>query len=376
MKIAIFYNLNFGGAKRVVMDHAKGLRKLGHKIDLYVVNHEKDAFDPALYCNEVYTYSFALDSSLPGIKRFVNDYKNFFALKILHKQIAKDIDDKCYDIVLVHPDKFTQSPFILRFLQTPSIYYCQEPLRIVYEYSMRFQSDVSLVKRGYEELTRWYRKRIDRQNVRSATHTIASCYHVRERMIESYAVYPSVVYCAVDEKVFRPKRVKKKNQIFFVGSPNVWEDGYDLVENAVKLIPKSIRPKLHVVSWRKKNGDRLSEEELVTLYNESLATLCTSRLETFGLVPLESMACGVPVIATRVSGHRETLKNQETGFLVDFDSQEIAEKIKLFLVNGATDQSLSKECRKWIEKNWTWGVVLPELEKVLKKHIDINKRSL
>ena len=34
-----------------------------------------------------------------------------------------------YDVVLVHPSQFTQTPFILRFLSLRKFYYCQEPLR-------------------------------------------------------------------------------------------------------------------------------------------------------------------------------------------------------------------------------------------------------
>lgn len=365
MRIAIFYNLNFGGAKRVVMEHAKGLQKKGHTIDLFTTNIEKDAFDISPFCENVYSYKINLASSIPGIKRFVSDYKNFFTLKGLHKKIAGDIDSKNYDIVLVHPDKFTQSPFLLQFLKTPSVYYCQEPLRIAYEYSMRLRDKVSFIKRAYEELTRQYRKSIDRTNVRAASLTIASCYHVRERMIESYEVFPKVVYCAVDEKVFKPMRVKKRNQVFYVGSPAVREDGYDLVENAMKYIPKAKRPKLHIVSWKKDNGERLSEKELVTIYNQSIATLCTSRLETFGLVPLESMACGVPVIATNVSGHRETVNDGMSGFLVDFEPQEIADRIVQLIKDTKLAKRMSVQARKSILDGWTWQKHITHLDDVL-----------
>ena len=367
MRIALFYNLNFGGAKRVVMEHAKGLSQKGHIIDLYTTNIENDAFDVSPYCANVYSYTIDITSRMPLVKRFVSDYKNFFSLKNLHRKIAKDIDKRNYDVVLAHPDKFTQSPFLLRFLKTSSIYYCQEPLRIVYEYSMRLREDVGLFKKLYEEATRLYRKTIDRTNVRAATQTIASCYYVRERMIESYEVFPKVVYCAVNQTVFKKMRVTKKNQFFYVGSPSVRDDGYDLVEKALQFIPKNKRPKVHVVSWKKENGERLTEKELVTIYNESIATICTSRLETFGLVPLESMACGVPVIATKVSGHRETMLDKETGFLVDFDPKAVADAMQFFLKNNKQTSTMGRNARKHIEESWTWGKIIPSLEQVIKE---------
>lgn len=365
MRIALYYNLNFGGAKRVVAEHAKGLKNKGHTIDLYTVNFEQDIFDPSPFCSNIYEYEIKIKASGSLWGRLLNDYKNFITLKNLNKKIAGDIDKQKYDIVLVHPDKFTQAPFLLRYLKTTSVYYCQEPLRIVYEYSLRFKKKVNLLKRIYEEFTRMYRKIIDRNNVRAASFTVASCFHVRERMIESYEVYPKVVYCAVDNVSFRPLSIKKINQVFFVGSKNVWEDGYDLALNAIKLIPARIRPKLKIVSWRKSNGERLDENELVKIYNQSIATLSTSRLETFGLVPLESMSCGVPVIATALSGHRETIINGKTGFLVDLEPSEIADKIMLILRNPKMASNMGFSARSHIEKNWKWSKIINDLEKVL-----------
>jgi glycosyltransferase involved in cell wall biosynthesis len=366
MKIAIFYNLDFGGAKRVVFEHVKGLKNKGHIVDIYSVNGQRDLFDPSPLGDNNFKYTISLESSLPFVKRLLTDYKNFFTLKKLHKKIASDIDNRNYDIVLVHPDKYTQSPFLLRYLKTPSAYYCQEPLRIAYEYSMRLRKNVHILKRSYEEITRFYRKSIDRENVRAATYTIASCFYVRERMIESYEVFPKVIYCAVDEKVFQPSNnIKKKNQVFYVGSPLVIEDGYDLAKNALQYIPINIRPKLHIVSWKKANGERLTEKELVTIYNQSIATLCTSRLETFGLVPLESMACGTPVIATKVSGHRETIIDGKTGFLIDFSPKEIAERISYLINNKTIANKIGENARKHIEHLWTWKRCINDLEHFL-----------
>lgn len=375
MKIAVFYNLAFGGAKRVVFEHVRGLVKRGHTVDLYTTDLEKDIFDPSLKAHAAYRYPFDNETiHLPMINRFVADYQNFFRLKNLHKQIALDIDSRNYDLVLAHPDRLTQAPFLLRFLRTPSIYYCQEPLRIAYEFGLRLTENVGFLKRIYEETTRLIRKHIDRDNVRSATLTLASCLHIRERMIEAYDVFPKVSYLGVDDKVFRPLRVRKENKVFFVGSMTQTIDGYDLVEKALKLIPPSIRPKLQVLSWTKNNRERFSEKDLVLLYNQSMVTLCMSRFETFGLVPLESMACGAPVIATNVSGHRETVLNNKTGFLVDFEPKEIAEKMKKIIQKPLLASELGKSAREHIEMVWSWEKRLDEFEALLKKFLKEKKR--
>jgi len=133
----------------------------------------------------------------------------------------------------------------------------------------------------------------------------------------------------------------------------------------MSLIPKNIRPDFKIVSWKKNNLERLTDEELVDIYNQSLVTLSLSRFDTFGLVPLESMACGVPVIALNVAGYRETIKDNVTGFLTDFDPQEIANKIMYILNNPDRAEEMGNSGRRWIEEQWTWSIQIKNLEKIL-----------
>jgi len=362
MKIAVFYNLNFGGAKRAVYEQVKRLKNLGHLIDVYTTDFQIDTLDISKVASNSYRYKYSsFDQKIPFLSRLVNDIKVFRFLNTLHAEIAHDIDSRKYDIVLVHPDKYTQSPYILRHLRTRNVYYCQEPLRIVFEYVLRAKMNVGLLKYIYELITRYIRKKIDIENVRSATFTIASCYHIRERMIEAYGVYPYVSYLGIDIETFRPLKIKKKNQVFFVGNKDVWNDGYELVQKSLELIPSKIRPKLKVVSWVKENNERLTENELVKQYNESFATLCLSRFETFGLVPLESLSCGTTVIATRVSGHRETIAEDSGGYLVEFDQNEIAKLIERL----SKYKKSSIKARAYIKKYWDWDKKIIDLEKLL-----------
>ena len=365
MKIAVFYNLDFGGAKRAVFEQTKRLKERGHTVDVYTTDKNLDYFDLKSVSNNFYYFKFnLLERKIPFLGRFINDFKTLYSLNKLHKKIALEIDNKKYDICLVHPDKISQAPFVLMHLRTKNVYYCQEPLRIVYEYNFRAKKDTTL-KYLYEQITRSIRKKIDIVNVRNATFTIASCYHVRERMIEAYGVYPRVSYLGIDQNVFNPIDVKKKNQVFFVGNREVINDGFDLLKTAVDLIPKKIRPSIKMVSWVKENNQRSADIDLVKEYSRSLAVICPNRLETFGLVPLEAMACGVGVIATNVSGHRETVINGKTGFLTDFDAQEISDRILGLLKNPKLARDLGKEGRKHVEKHWTWDEKIKELDKLL-----------
>lgn len=48
----------------------------------------------------------------------------------------------------------------------------------------------------------------------------------------------------------------------------------------------------------------------------AIATICVSKNEDFGMVAIESMSCGVPVIAVDEGGYRETMVAGETGYLI------------------------------------------------------------
>ncbi|TXH56902.1 MAG: hypothetical protein E6Q89_04865, partial [Bacteroidia bacterium] len=119
MKIAVFYNLPFSGAKRTVQEHVKGLSRLGDEIDVYSINPKEDIFSPELYAENVFSYTYSRKIiNLPFFKKISEDLSDFYLLKNLHKKIAKDIDVNNYDFVLVHTDFYTQAPFLLKFLKT------------------------------------------------------------------------------------------------------------------------------------------------------------------------------------------------------------------------------------------------------------------
>ncbi len=372
MKIAVFYNIAFSGAKRVVQEHVMGLRSLGHFVDVYTTDSAKDIFSPADKSNNAYLYSIKpIYINFPLLNRFKSDFiDTFLSLRGIHKKIAKDIDKKKYDIVLVHTDISTQAPFLLRYLKTKKVYFCLEPLRNAYEYSLRFKENVIFLKKIYENINRWFRKQIDRTNTLSSDHILALSLFGRERIISAYDLYPNISYLGVNEKLFRPKKTKKKKYIFFVAEKQSIY-GYDLAIKAMDLVPKELKPEFKIVSWRKNNSKRLSDEELVDLYNQSLVTLSLSKFDTFGLVPLESMACGVPVIALNVAGYRETVIDNKTGYLVDFDPQAIADKIVYLLTHPEVIESMGKNGREWVKQKWTWESQINNLEKMLNYYLKI-----
>jgi glycosyltransferase involved in cell wall biosynthesis len=361
MKIAFFHNLPLGGAKKVVYEQIKYLSKR-NEIDLYQLIPSDTFFPTEKFATHVYNYTFQMNSKLPDVlSRLNKDYKNFILLANLHKKIAKEIDSKKYDIVIVHPDKYTQAPFILKYLKSTSVYYAHEWLRIVYEKEYAFQEDVTILKKLYEEFTRQIRKSIDRDNLLASDIILANSKFTSQNIKKAYERNASINWPGVDIRIFRPLRIKKEYDILFVGDKSSHE-GFDMLSNIEKISKITISVK--TIS-KKSESFGVSEEKLAEMYNKARLVICLARNEPFGLVPLEAMACGVPVIAVNEGGYRETIIDGKTGYLLPRDPKVLAEKLDYLLSSEKVRVRMGENARKHVVANWTWEKSVKKLEKFL-----------
>jgi glycosyltransferase involved in cell wall biosynthesis len=82
-----------------------------------------------------------------------------------------------------------------------------------------------------------------------------------------------------------------------------------------------------------------------------------------GLVYLEAMACGLPVIACRGNGASEVVHHEESGFLVPpRDAQAVAEALKLLLSDAGLRRSMGLRARHFVEAEADSRLCLDRLE--------------
>ena len=110
--------------------------------------------------------------------------------------------------------------------------------------------------------------------------------------------------------------------------------------------------------------DAVSQDELVRYYSMAevfvLPSVTTDERETEGLgvVLLEAMACGVPVIGSAVGGIPDIIRDQETGLLVrPKDPGDLAEKINRVLIEEDLGQRLSEKGRGFVRERFSWSVI-------------------
>jgi len=86
-----------------------------------------------------------------------------------------------------------------------------------------------------------------------------------------------------------------------------------------------------------------------------------------GLVLLEAMACGTPVIGSNTGGITDIIKYGESGFLVKpKDPEDIAEKIIVLLSNKELQQKFSEEGLKIVRERFSWNVIVKKFVKILR----------
>jgi glycosyltransferase involved in cell wall biosynthesis len=110
-----------------------------------------------------------------------------------------------------------------------------------------------------------------------------------------------------------------------------------------------------------------SEAELVALYNQSLMLVFMPIMEPFGLVALEAMACGTPVIGVREGGVRESVLDGKSGILVDRNPTELAEAIDHLVQNPELRDRLGQQAGVYVRSEWTWARSIDQYEKEVEK---------
>ena len=389
MRIALYHNLTSGGSKREAFEFTKSLAAAGHHVDLYCPTTANELFLPLDdYVRRTFKYPLYLQPSfkgrLPWFRKYIDLVGvglNLQRLQQVSRRIAQDIDKQVYDFVFVHHDQIVQSPYLLRYLETPSVYFCAEPMRQFYEPHIdreydKPQSRSEFFQRKWYTPARWLQawatKHVDQQNVKRANLLLTNSYFSAESIYRAYGLPSQVVYLGVDADKFKPLNYLKGDYVLSVGAVSPFNN-FNFIIEAIGYVPQTIRPSLIIVGNTASLSETkfltelalkhvvnlsfrvdVSESELVELYNRARAFVYAPILEPFGLTPVEAMACGIPVVAVKEGGVRESVVNEYTGFLVDRDPVKFAQKLTQLLQDDYLGNQLGKNGRKHVMDCWTW----------------------
>lgn len=392
MRIAVYHNLPSGGAKRTLQEFTHRL-SARHEIDVYTLSsadHDFADVRPWAAAHTIVPFQPwpLLRSPFGRLNQLVRSV-DLVRLRGPARRIARQIDGGGYDVAFVHPCRFEQSPSVLRYLRrTPSVYYCQEALRLLYEtMPSRPYDDRAIGRRRLlnrvDPLPGMYRSRLrhtDRANLRRADTVLVNSRFMAGTIREVYGVDAQVSYLGVDTGHFRPLGLARRPFVLSVGSLTPLK-GFDFLVEALACCPTERRLRLVIVSNFGNAPERghleqlarsrrveielvthAREDDLVRLYNEAVLVAYAPVREPFGLVPLEAMACGTPVVAVAEGGIPESVIDGRTGLLTGRDPRAFAAAIDRVIADAALARQYGDEGRAHVSREWTWERAAARLE--------------
>ena len=109
---------------------------------------------------------------------------------------------------------------------------------------------------------------------------------------------------------------------------------------------------------------QVPREAMPAIFRSADAVACTPWYEPFGIVPLEAMACGIPVVAAAVGGLTDSVVDHRTGLHVPpKDPAAIAEAVAMLLASPALRAKLGRAGERRAKARFSWNRVAAETEK-------------
>ena len=394
MKIAVYHNLPSGGAKRSLFEMIRRMADR-HQIDIYTLSSaEHDFCDLRPYSQQ---YSIAPFTPRPLLHRPFGRLNQLIYLSDLmrldrvDRTVAAQIDRAQYDVVFVHHCRYRQSPAVLRYLKTPTVYFCQEPPRWIYDPALSRPYLIPPHQRPWhvriDPLPKLYRntlQRHDKLNAQSSKIILVNSHHSHESVWRTYGIEPVVCYLGVDTEAFRPMACQSEYMVLSVGALTA-NKGHDFLLQGISRLPIQSRPPLVIITNQDDPRERrylegLAEQlnvrleirgivrasdELSEWYSRSTVTGYTPVLEPLGLVPLEAAACEASVVGIREGGVRETIVDSVTGLLTERDPESLAEALNDFLSQPDKRAEMGRQGRLRAQQHWTWDITAAQAERYL-----------
>jgi len=316
MKVALVYDyLNqYGGGERVLQIFLE----MWPKADLYTL-----FFDEKKLGKEIDSLRIKGMSSLN--KKFIRNNHHLFIPFMPKATEMIDLEDK-YDLIISITAGYAKG---IKYSKGKHICYCFTPLRYAWEadnyLSGKFGRGYIIIKPILKPLID-YLKKWDRKMGQKPDKIIAISELVKNRVEKYYDRLSPIIYPPVDTKKFYNSIPYLEREYYLAGGRMVHYKGFEMIIEAfnkmgLPLVLVGRGPKLKYLKKINKSPntkfveDFKNDEEMREIYNRAKG-LIFPQVEDFGLVALEAIACGTPIIVYEKSGAKEILVEGINGLVI------------------------------------------------------------
>ncbi len=384
-----------GGMNVYVREVSRELGRMGVSVDVFTRSQDPSIPRVVRLGERARVIHLAAGVEAPMARERVYDHLDEFVEGIEAWRIAEAID---YD--LIHAHYWLSGVAALTLKTRWSV-----PVLQMFHTLGRLKNRVA---RSAAELEPAVRLEEETRIVSAADRIVAANVVERAELLRDYAAHASriaTIPCGVDTDLFTPgDRAEARRRLDLDGHPLLlWVGriapikGLDTLLDAVARLSESgqdmrllvvggdtdERTSGHETSLRQRIerlglGDSVRflgpqpQGVLPLYYAASDVTVLPSYYESFGMVALEAMACGSPVIASRVGGLVTTVRDGVTGFLVpDGDVEALAERIETLVGDPELRWRLGREGVRWAAQH-RWPCVA---EAVCKEYASLEARA-
>lgn len=401
LRIAVWHNLPSGGGKRQLYNHVQGLLERGHYVESWCPDTADQKFLPLgeIIEEHVVPLKFRSDNfSSPhrpykATRQMLNSFEDHC------RECAAEINRKGFDILYANACMYLRTTAIAKYAEIPTALYLGEPYRWFYEampelpwIAPRQQLDQGLNLRTLKEFIQKHlalstiglQARAEIEYAKTFDVILSNSVYSRECILRAYDLDSQVCYLGVDTDLYKPTKEQKEN--FVVGLGTIYRGkGVDRAIRAIGAIKAEKRPQLVWIGNGTSDRDfvklqalakqldvqfipkiHIPDQEVISLLSRARIMIYTSRLEPFGLAPLEANACCTPVVGIAEGGVKETIRDGVNGYLaINDDAQAVADLIMKLLDDPATAAEMGINARRYVEEKWHHDFGTDNIEKAL-----------
>jgi glycosyltransferase involved in cell wall biosynthesis len=362
----------------ITTKHPRGIREERHKnLDIhYVGNH------PLKYTREFVRESAKIFNKLDKKENFdiVHSLQNLGSGFVKYSESKKPFvvsmhGTFLYEIKSMINDRSLKNIFIIPYMFIKYLLFYRSLDKILFRKAEKIMVDSKELKRA-----------------------VMNEFNVAEEKLR-------LVYDGIDVNKFKPfnvdkfrekMNIKKKDKIIVSSGRILKQKGYHSIIEVLPDILKHMKVKLIIVgdgeylenlkklTKKKKVSDkviftgRVSEEDLIKYYNlADVFVFPTFRVEAFGIVIAEAMACGKPAIATKIGGIPSVIDDSKNGFLVKMgDLKELRDKLLIVLKDDKLAKKFGEAARKKVVENFSLEKMINDTIKVYEEVINESRRKI